>query len=158
MVAMAVQTMIIHSTPWIVCEPCSSLVDADANAARRFAASDTPPPGCGPADQHRATFAAGRAWSLMYNEWPTSVQIGNHAVTHDPAKGSRCDFCRRIVYGDEKFGMFAPQMYEELLAKGARFLRSPAPDNIVKGDPYFIACMICMEHAGIGGDAAHTAG
>jgi len=90
---------------------------------------------------------AAYAWSLIYNEWPTSVQVGQNPITHDSSKGTRCDFCRRIMYGDEKFGMFGEQMYKDLVAKRARFTRTPMPERVVEAEPYWIACMTCFERS-----------
>ncbi|MEJ2344295.1 MAG: hypothetical protein P8090_02615 [Gammaproteobacteria bacterium] len=151
-IAMTAIPLISHSTPWILCESCSALIDADAGAARQYAARDQEPPGCGPADQRDAMITAGLGWSLLYNEWPMSVQIGEHPVTHDPSKGTRCDFCRRVVCGDEKFGMFAEGVYKDLLAKGVSFIRTPTPQHVVDGTPYWIACATCLERSGAATD------
>lgn len=146
--------MVVSVTPWIVCETCSSLVSADREAARRHGSSDTAPPGCGPAEQMPAAMAAAYAWSLIFNEWPVSVQVNQNPVTHDPKKGTRCDFCRRILYGDEKFGIFHKEMYEKLVADGARFIRTPSPCIADKdGNPMWVACMNCLNHSQSGSPA-----
>jgi hypothetical protein len=147
-VALLVTITIPHSTPWIVCGSCAPLIDADQQQARRYAAADRSPPGCGPADQMSAVMAAAYTWCLMFNEWPVSVQIGGRPITHDPEKGTRCDFCRRIVYGDEKFGMFGKTIYEQMIGKGARFVRTPMPCHADKdGEPFWVACASCIERS-----------
>lgn len=149
MVAASVMMAIGHATPWIVCEPCSSLVDTDPDQAKQYAASGTAPPGCGPADQNDATLTAAGAWSLMYDEWPVSVQVGTRSITHDPSAGDRCVFCRRILSGEDKLGVISESMYKVLVEKGNRFLRIPDPKEaqMLGGEPRWIACLTCLSRA-----------
>lgn len=147
-VGLMVQMLCALSTPWIVCIPCASLITADQKEASRLAAAGQSPAGCGPAPGWPSALAAAYAWSLIYDEWPTSVQVNANPITHDPHKGTRCDFCKRIVYGDENLGVLQRQLYEDMVRKGSWFVRVPGPGRPASsGLPELIACMTCLQRA-----------
>jgi hypothetical protein len=134
-----------YSTPWTVCETCVPLIEADSKAARRYAAAGREPPGCGAVEGKIASIPAAYGWSLVHNEWPISVQVGKNAITHDPSVGTRCDFCRRIVYGDEKFGLMDTDAYKAQLDGGVAFARKPPPSGKLQGKDSWIACFTCLD-------------
>jgi hypothetical protein len=134
-------------TPWIVCEECVQYVDADHKAARMYAALNKEPPGCGAVDPQVACLPAGYGWSLIYDEWPTSIQVGKNPVIHDAGAGTRCDFCRRILYGDEEFCLLMTEVYKNLLDQGANFVRRPQPSRQADKIPAWIACQTCFKRA-----------
>jgi hypothetical protein len=119
-------------------------VEADSKAARNYAAGNHEPPGCGTIEAQIACIPAAYGWSLAHNEWPVSIQVGKNPIIHDTKSGSRCDFCRRILYGDEKFGLLFADTYKKLMDDGAVFVRKPPPSQQVNGADSWIACNTCL--------------
>ncbi len=138
-----------YSTAWIVCNNCASLVDGDSSIARKFAKQNEDPPGCGPVDELETSIIAGMGWSLAFNEWPESVQIGSNPIIQDASQGTVCDFCKRIIYGDEKLCFIGDDRYKLLKAKGIKFIRDPKSIHDLHGIKYKVACSICVNQSGM---------
>jgi HEAT repeat protein len=143
-VGLTVSMLSGSATPWIVCEDCVRYVDADSKTARDYALVNQEPPGCGAVDPQIACIPAGYGWSLVHNEWPVSIQVGKNPITHDSKVGTRCDFCRRIIYGDEKFGALDASAYKGQMDDGTVFVRKPPPSSQLLGRDTWIACFRCL--------------
>lgn len=130
---------------WSVCDDCVAMIAPDPPPVRdsHVPLFDTNPP-----SQQAVTMAAAYGWSLVHGEWPVSVQIGQQPITHDPEAGTRCDFCRRIICGEEAMAVISDEVRVDLANKGYRFVRNPPPSKRSEdGGNLWISCMICMDFA-----------
>ena len=135
------------SSVWIVCDKCAKLINADANAAKQYASKGENPPNCSSVSSSEAAIPAALSWSLVYNEWPISIQIDENPITHNNQAGPRCDFCCRILTDKkEQISVMPEPAYKKMIKSGAKFIRSPQASKITaEGIDVWTACSICMQ-------------
>ena len=132
-----------HMDVWLICESCSTMFEFDREVARQFTCTGKIPPGVGPANVGLASYAAGYAWSKVFDKWPSSLRFRNEAHPNDTLP---CDFCRRWVHSDEKICLLdegALEVYES--EKG--LVRRGGPSFHAAGKPSWVACPVCIRRA-----------
>ncbi len=71
---MYVQQQAMQRTGWLICNNCSRKFTFNQESAKRYASTQTDPPGSGPADLNQVAAAAALAWKEKGGTLPSWVR------------------------------------------------------------------------------------